>query len=126
MFCVKEKIINCNELLTALPGGINKISFKTSGEQVIINFFSALINRFYTLFSPPNPILSYCTGVSLLNVIIQLSSFTVFIHVHFQTLFQTTSSALVSVSFVYGTTTLYREKRGGGEGDIKRERGYSF
>lgn len=58
MFCVKEKN---NELLPALTGGINKISFKTSGEQVIINFFSALINRFYTLFFSPesNAVLLY-------------------------------------------------------------------
>lgn len=33
--------------------------------------------------------------------------FTVFIHVHFQTLLQSTGSALVSVSFVYGTAALH-------------------
>lgn len=46
------------------------------------------------------------------KVIIQLSPFTVFIHVHFQTLFQTARSALVSVSFVDRTTTLDREEDG--------------
>lgn len=45
------------------------------------------------------------------KVIIQLRPFTVFIHVHFQTLFQTARSALVSVSFVYRTATLDRQRQ---------------
>lgn len=49
-------------------------------------------------------------GVSVAKVIIELSPFTVFIHVHFQALFQTARSALVSVSFVDGTATLHGEK----------------
>lgn len=46
------------------------------------------------------------------NVIIQLNPFTVFIHVHFQALFQTARSALVSVSLVDRTTTLDRHREG--------------
>lgn len=45
-------------------------------------------------------------------VIIQLNPFTVFIHVHFQALFQTARSALVSVSLVDRTTTLDRHREG--------------
>lgn len=44
------------------------------------------------------------------KVIIQLCPFTVFIHVHFQTLLQAARSALVSVSFVYGAATLYKRE----------------
>lgn len=43
---------------------------------------------------------------------LQLNPFTVFIHVHFQALFQTARSALVSVSFVDRTTTLERQTDG--------------
>lgn len=45
------------------------------------------------------------------RVIIQLNPFTVFIHVHFQTLLQAARSALVSVGFVHGTATLRDTQR---------------
>lgn len=67
-----------------------------------------------TLFHPSCPPRTQTPlhGVSMAKVIIQLNPFTVFIHVHFQTLFQTARSALVSVSFVDGTSALYRERDG--------------
>lgn len=52
--------------------------------------------------------------VRLLPKRYRLNPFTVFIHVHFQTLFQTARSALVSVSLVDRTATLH--------GDRERER----
>lgn len=61
-----------------------------------------------TLFHPSCPLWPKCRhDACLLLKRYRLNPFTVFIHVHFQTLFQTARSALVSVSLVDRTATLH-------------------
>lgn len=57
---------------------------------------------------PSNP--NAQRGVFTADALIRLKPFTVFIHVHFQTLFQTARSALVSVSLVDRTAALHGER----------------
>lgn len=50
------------------------------------------------------------SGMFITDAVIRLNPFTVFIHVHFQALFQTARSALVSVSLVDRAAALDGER----------------
>lgn len=104
--------MSCNGAL--LPLNIDNLlltKWRANSWLSTCRFFWALINSLNALLPPESPSTTKIPrhAVFIDNVIIQLNPFTVFIHVHFQTLFQTARSALVSVSFVDWTTALDRE-----------------